>query len=210
MKKHLCLVLVLLLVMIGCSNQKGGELKHPELVYEAAEQYVTFSHHIPYFQDYTIVQMMYTPPEVQYEVEEVLFITYNANIFVTPDMQAAIGQANQLNVTNVDSFYTLYGPFYKPDQVILPINVLIKQTPFDVISHPNKANTELYTLEVEGKEIVYDYNVSVMTSHGNHAYFVFAVEHEGIYYRVRVEITSHMTEEEVKEKIIELSSAIFL
>ncbi|MBU9719882.1 MULTISPECIES: hypothetical protein [Bacillaceae] len=211
MKKKLLFVTLFLASfnLMGCTelgSQNNHEGEHLEHVYEAAESHVTFPYHLPHFEDYTIVSMYYVPHDEDFDTEEELHITYNADVFVTEEMEEAMENLKEVEIVESGG-YSIYGPYYKSGETIQPINLIIKRSPFDVVS-PDKDRDELYTVEIVGKEVVYDYTFDAMTGDGRFAYFIFEVENDGTYYRVYVEITSKMTEEEIEEKIEEMSDAI--
>lgn len=213
MKKSLLFLTLLLTYfgLIGCNELGSGakqEANHSKNVYDAVENHVTFPHHLPFFEEYTIVDMFYAPQNEEYGSEETLHITYNADIFVTEEMKEAMENLQDVDIIESGGGYSIYGPYFQSDDIILPINLVMKRSPFDVVS-PEKDRTELDTFEIKGKEVVYDYSLDAMRGAGSFAYFIFEVENDGTYYRVYVEITSKMTEEELKEKIKEMSDAIF-
>src|SRR5690625_2266307 len=191
-------------ILIGCSdaglaNKQGG--KHLEHVYEAAENHVTFPYVLPYFEDYTVVAMHYTPQDKKLETEETLIVSYNANVFITAEMEELMQQNTTDNNRDVGDL--IYGPYYQEDDTVLTISLIMKRNPFEVVSH-NKDRTQLNKMKIEEKEIIYDY------MEDNKSGFIFEVEKEGTYYRVFVEITSKMTKDEVEKRIKEMLRAILL
>ncbi|MBU9712374.1 hypothetical protein [Evansella tamaricis] len=200
-------IIFFFLNLLGCTELGTGEnqeRRHLDYVYEAGEKHVTFPYSLPYFDDYTIVDLYFVPQDEADQTEEKLFVTYNADILITTDMEKAmLENSRELDPVDGTGGYRIYGPYFEENDVILPIQLDIKRSPFEVIS-PLKDRSELDRIEVDGKEILFDYEDSVMTSNGSLAYFIFEVERDGTYYRVFVEVTSKMTHEEVKDQIKEL------
>lgn len=193
---------------MGSEEKEAG--KHEEHVYDAADQHVTFPYHLPYFKDYKIVQMYYTAQDEETGTEEMLKVSYNADIFVTTEMEEAMRKnSKEIKKTEGDTEYSIYGPYYEEDDIILPIHIIMKRSPFEIVS-PDKERMELDKIEIAGKEIVYDYVENIMTSRGNNSYYIFEVEEDGVYYRVYVEVTSKLSKDDVEKQIKEMSSAILL
>ncbi|WP_078553530.1 hypothetical protein [Bacillus alkalicellulosilyticus] len=211
MKRILFLsLLFVVFILFGCTeleNRNQQEEKHLEHVYQAAENYVTFPYHLPYFEDYTIVDMYFVPQDDVYGTEETLFITYNADILVSKDMKQAMDNLKEVKIVESGEGHSIFGPYFNADE-ILPIHLVMKRSPFDVVSS-RKERTELEMLEIEDIQVVFDYTEDAMSGNGSNEYFVFEVENGGTYYRVYVELISKMSEEEVKQKINEMVDAIF-
>lgn len=203
--------LFVFLILIGCTemgaeDNKGG--KHLEYVYEAAENYVTFPYELPYFEDYTIVEMHYTPQNQEFETEETLFVSYNADIFITAGMEESMrNNSKDINEIDENEEQLIYGPYYEAEDNTLSINLLMKRSPFEIIV-TDKDKTVLDSIEIKGKEVVYAYSENITTSHDMYSYFIFEIERDETYYRVYVEITSKMTKEEIEKQIKEMFFAI--
>lgn len=199
------------LTLIGCTemgaeDNQGG--KHLEHVYEAAENHVTFPYELPYFKDYTIVDMHYTPQNQELETEEILFVSYNADIFVTAEMKESMqNNSKEINEIDENEEQLIYGPYYEAEDNTLSINLIMKRSPFEIVV-TDKDKTVLDSMEIEGKEVIYAYSENITTSHGMYSYFIFEVERDETYYRIYVEITSKMTKDEIVKQIKEMSLAI--
>lgn len=198
-----------MIILIGCTEMEIED-QHDEHIYEIADNYVTFPYLLPHIEDYTIVGMYYNPQDEASETEEMFGVTYNADVFVTAEMEESMrNHSKKTSKINEDVGGFIYGPFYEAEEFMQSINLLMKRSPFEDVS-PEKDRSELFRMEIEGQEVVYDYLEKVMTSHGNHSYFIFEVEKDGTFYRVDVELTSKMTKDEIEQEIKEICSAILL